>query len=71
MSEAKVKVISELEMIAEPTEEVNGEVVLGDSLAGSFRKRFAFQYLSFVWFSILSSENSFAVRSQNVSRLCV
>jgi len=25
MSEAKVKVISELEMIAEPTEEVNGE----------------------------------------------
>ena len=42
MSEAKVKVISELEMIAEPTEEVNGEAVLGDSLAGSFGKRFAF-----------------------------
>ena len=40
--EAKVKVISELEMIAEPTEEVNGEAVLGDSLAGSFGKRFAF-----------------------------
>ena len=40
--EAKGKVISELEMIAEPTEEVNGEAVLGDSLAGSFGKRFAF-----------------------------
>ena len=41
-SEAKGKVISELEMIAEPTEEVNGEAVPRDSLAGSFDKRFAF-----------------------------
>ncbi len=69
--EAKVKVISELEMIAEPTEEVNGERSWGTAWPGAFANGspFSISLLPSSLFSVLRTHSQYVFRM--LADLCV